>query len=167
MFTLQTSFKPILLLGGGGVETISGDDCEQLGGKLLRPRIRPQLWFSVTCRVVSVPESAWLTTYFPVYLCFKQAKTYCTSLNTNVVYFCLNAGVYPYFTGCVPSGAGLEGIQEAPRSQPQREERNARLRTHIEFKNIMNPYLIPISLISSCLSVVSIGGFSPLLKQII
>ncbi len=166
MITLQTSFKPILLMGGGGVKTSSGGDCEQLGEKLSRPRIRPQLWFSVTCRVVSVPENAWLTTYFTVYLCFKQAKTYCTSLNTNV-YFCLNAGVYPYFTGCVPSGAGLEGIQEAPRSQPQREERNARLRTYIEFKNIMNPYLIPISLISSCLSVVSIGEFSPLLKQII
>jgi hypothetical protein len=89
-----------------------------------------------------------------------------SSLNTNG-FFCINAGVHPYFTGCVPTGAGLEGIQEAPRSQPQREERNARLRTHIEFKNIMNPYLIPISLISSCLSVVSIGEFSPLLKQII
>jgi hypothetical protein len=71
MFTLQTSFKPISLMGGGGVKTISGGECEKLGGKLLRPRIRPQLWFSVTCRVVRVPESAWLTTYFPVYLCFK------------------------------------------------------------------------------------------------
>jgi hypothetical protein len=46
MYTLQTSFKP-LLLKGVGVKSVSRGDCEQQGGKLLRllsqlrPRIRP------------------------------------------------------------------------------------------------------------------------------
>ncbi len=47
MFTLKTSFKPLLLGGGGGLKSVSRGDCEQQGGKLLRllpqsrPRIRP------------------------------------------------------------------------------------------------------------------------------
>jgi hypothetical protein len=36
MFTLQTSFKPLLLgLGGGGGKSVSRGDCEQQGGKHL------------------------------------------------------------------------------------------------------------------------------------
>jgi hypothetical protein len=49
MFTLQTSFKPLLHGGeGGGVKSVRRGGCEKLGEKLLRlssqlrPRIRPQ-----------------------------------------------------------------------------------------------------------------------------
>jgi hypothetical protein len=47
MFSLQTSFKPLLLKRGGGVKSISRGDFEWQGGKLLRllsqlrRRIRP------------------------------------------------------------------------------------------------------------------------------
>jgi hypothetical protein len=34
MFTLQTSFKPLLLKGEGGVKSVSIGDCEWQGGKL-------------------------------------------------------------------------------------------------------------------------------------
>jgi hypothetical protein len=43
MFTFQTSFKPILLKGEGGVKSVSRGECEKHGGKLLsqlRHRIR-------------------------------------------------------------------------------------------------------------------------------
>jgi hypothetical protein len=37
MFTLQTSFKPLLLKEGGrGVKSLMEGDCEQLGGKTLK-----------------------------------------------------------------------------------------------------------------------------------
>jgi hypothetical protein len=47
MFTLQTSFKPLFLRGGGGTQYVSRSDNEFEGGKLLRflsqlcPRILP------------------------------------------------------------------------------------------------------------------------------
>ncbi len=43
MLTLQTSFKPFLFGGGGGVKSVSRDDCEEQEGKLLRllPELRP------------------------------------------------------------------------------------------------------------------------------
>jgi hypothetical protein len=48
MFTLQTSFKPLLLKRCGGVKSVGIGDCEKQGGKLvrllsqLRPGILPQ-----------------------------------------------------------------------------------------------------------------------------
>ena len=49
MFTLQISFKPLLLKKEGAAKSVSRGDCEQQGGKLLRPLyqlrpiIRPQV----------------------------------------------------------------------------------------------------------------------------
>jgi hypothetical protein len=49
MFTLQTSFNPLLIKGRGGLKSVNRGDSEQQGGKFLRllsqlrPRIRPQV----------------------------------------------------------------------------------------------------------------------------
>jgi hypothetical protein len=66
MFTLQTTFRPLLLKRGGG--SVSREDCEQQGGKLLRlwfflrPRIRPQ--YNMSTEAQRMYSTVFLTCLF-------------------------------------------------------------------------------------------------------
>ena len=105
MFTLQTSFKPILL-NGAEVKSVSRCDCEQQGGKLLRllsklrPKIRPLLsYWTAACPPAPLKPQPSLTTqptynsllpallsaYLPVRLFSSQPVSTCLSLRFSLL----------------------------------------------------------------------------------
>jgi hypothetical protein len=65
MFTFQTSLKPLLLRGGGGLKSICRDDCDYQGGKLLRLLSYPNYVqeFGLGMRNTAVWAGPWIFLY--------------------------------------------------------------------------------------------------------